>query len=256
MIEIQNLSFSYGSRPILQNASFTLEQGECVAVLGNNGAGKSTLVSCISRLRRPSSGSVLIDGVPASQMTRNELAQQVSYVAQKNELAHTTVFDAVLLGRKPHMKWGPSDVDYDVAEHALRAVGMEDCRLRYMNQLSGGEQQKVMLARAIAQEPKLMLLDEPTSSLDPRNQYESMELIRHCAHDHHIAVLVVIHDLNLALRFCDRFLFLKDGAVFASGGQEAVTSENIQAVYGMEATVEQFDGIPMVIPRFQRHESS
>ena len=256
MIQVENLSFSYGSHSILRNVSFFLEQGECVAVLGNNGAGKSTLVSCISRLRRPSSGSVLIDGVPVFQMTRNELAQQVSYVAQKNELSHTTVFDAVLLGRKPHMKWGPSDVDYDVAEHALRAVGMEDCRLRYMNQLSGGEQQKVMLARAIAQEPKLMLLDEPTSSLDPRNQYESMELIRHCAHDHHIAVLVVIHDLNLALRFCDRFLFLKDGAVFASGGQEAVTSENIQAVYGMEATVEQFDGIPMVIPRFQRHESS
>ena len=256
MIQVENLSFSYGSHSILRNVSFFLEQGECVAVLGNNGAGKSTLVSCISRLRRPSSGSVLIDGVPVSQMTRNELAQQVSYVAQKNELARSTVFDAVLLGRKPHMKWGPSDVDYDVAEHALRAVGMEDCRLRYMNQLSGGEQQKVMLARAIAQEPKLMLLDEPTSSLDPRNQYESMELIRHCAHDHHIAVLVVIHDLNLALRFCDRFLFLKDGAVFASGGQEAVTSENIQAVYGMEATVEQFDGIPMVIPRFQRHESS
>ena len=256
MIEVQNLSFSYGSRPILRNVSFSLERGECVAVLGNNGTGKSTLVSCISRLRKPSSGNVLIDGTPVSQMTRNELAQQVSYVAQKNELAHTTVFDAVLLGRKPHMKWGPSAVDYDVAEHALRAVGMEDCRLRYMNQLSGGEQQKVMLARAIAQEPKLMLLDEPTSSLDPRNQYESMELIRHCAHDHHIAVLVVIHDLNLALRFCDRFLFLKDGAVFASGGQEAVTSENIQAVYGMEATVEQFDGIPMVIPRFQRHESS
>ena len=256
MIQVESLSFSYGSHSILRNVSFFLEQGECVAVLGNNGAGKSTLVSCISRLRRPSSGSVLIDGVPVSQMTRNELAQQVSYVAQKNELAHTTVFDAVLLGRKPHMKWGPSDVDYDVAEHALRAVGMEDCRLRYMNQRSGGEQHKVMLARAIAQEPKLMLLDEPTSSLDPRNQYESMELIRHCAHDHHIAVLVVIHDLNLALRFCDRFLFLKDGAVFASGGQEAVTSENIQAVYGMEATVEQFDGIPMVIPRFQRHESS
>ena len=256
MIEVQNLSFSYGSRPILRNVSFSLERGECVAVLGNNGAGKSTLVSCISRLRKPSSGNVLIDGTPVSQMTRNELAQQVSYVAQKNELAHTTVFDAVLLGRKPHMNWGLSAFDYEVAEHALRAVGMEDCRLRYMNQLSGGEQQKVMLARAIAQEPKLMLLDEPPISLDPPNQYESMELIRHCAHGHHIAVLVVIHDLNLALRFCDRFLFLKDGTVFASGGREAVTPENIRAVYGMEATVEQFDGIPMVIPRFHRHEPS
>lgn len=255
MIEVQNLSFSFGNRPVLQNVNLSLKQGECVAVLGDNGAGKSTLVSCISRLRRPSSGSVLIDGTPVSQMTRNELAQQVSYVAQKNELAHSTVFDAVLLGRKPHMKWGPSDVDYDVAEHALRAVGMEDCRLRYMSQLSGGEQQKVMLARAIAQEPKLMLLDEPTSSLDLRNQYESMELIRHCAHGHNIAVLVVIHDLNLALRFCDRFLFLKDGTVFASGGREAVTPENIRAVYGIEASVEQFDGLPMVIPHFHRHES-
>lgn len=255
MIEVQNLSFAYGSRPILQNVSFSLEQGECVAVLGNNGAGKSTLISCISRLRRPSSGSVLIDGTPVTQMTRGQQAQQISYVAQKNELAHTTVFDAVLLGRKPHMKWGPSDIDYDVAEHALRAVGMENCRLRYVNQLSGGEQQKVMLARAIAQEPKLMLLDEPTSSLDPRNQYESMELIRHCAHGHHIAVLVVIHDLNLALRFCDRFLFLKDGTVYASGGREAVTSENIRAIYGMDAAVEQFDGIPMVIPHFHAHSS-
>lgn len=255
MIEIQNISFSYGSRPILQNVSFSLEQRECVAILGNNGAGKSTLISCISRLQRPSSGNVLINGVSTSKMPRNQLAQQISYVAQKIEPAHTTVFDAVLLGRKPHMKWGPTSTDYDVAHHSLQAVGMEDYRLRYMNRLSGGEQQKVTLARAIAQEPKLMLLDEPTSSLDPRNQYESMELIRHCAHSHNIAVLVVIHDLNLALRFCDRFLFLKDGTVYASGGREAVTSENIRAVYGMDAAVEQFDGIPMVIPHFHAHSS-
>jgi iron complex transport system ATP-binding protein len=105
-----------------------------------------------------------------------------------------------------------------------------------------------MLARAIAQEPKLLLLDEPTSSLDLRSQYASMELIRHCAHDHHIAVLVVIHDLNLALRFCDRFLFLRDGTVFANGGAETVTSEMIRAVYGMNAMVLQYEGIPLVIP--------
>lgn len=107
MIEVQNLSFAYGSRPILQNVSFSLEQGECVAVLGNNGAGKSTLISCISRLRRPSSGSVLIDGTPVTQMTRGQQAQQISYVAQKNELAHTTVFDAVLLGRQAPHEMGP-----------------------------------------------------------------------------------------------------------------------------------------------------
>ena len=255
LLQAKKIVKEYGERTVLEIESLTIEEGDRIGLIGPNGAGKSTLISCISRLRRPSSGSVLIDGTPVTQMTRGQQAQQISYVAQKNELAHTTVFDAVLLGRKPHMKWGPSDIDYDVAEHALRAVGMENCRLRYVNQLSGGEQQKVMLARAIAQEPKLMLLDEPTSSLDPRNQYESMELIRHCAHGHHIAVLVVIHDLNLALRFCDRFLFLKDGTVYASGGREAVTSENIRAVYGMDAAVEQFDGIPMVIPHFHAHSS-
>lgn len=252
MIQVENLSFSYGSRPILRDISFSMEQGECVAVLGNNGAGKSTMISCIAHLRKPSSGTVTIDGTPASRLSRNQLARQISYVAQKTELTRTTVFDAVLLGRKPHMKWGPSAVDYDVADHALRAVGMESDRLRYVNELSGGEQQKVMLARAIAQEPKLMLLDEPTSSLDLRNQYESMELIRHCAHDHHIAVLAVLHDLNLALRFCDRFLFLSGGAVYASGGPEAVTPETLRAVYGMEVRVERFRDIPVVVPRFGR----
>lgn len=248
MIQVENLSFSYGSHPILQNVSFTLEQGECVAVLGNNGAGKSTLISCISRLRKPSSGNVLIDGSPISQLSRNQLARQIAYVSQKNELAHATVFDAVLLGRKPHMKWGPSAVDYDVAEHALRAVGMEDCRLRYVDQLSGGEQQKILLARALVQEPKLLLLDEPTSSLDLKNQYEVLGLVRRFCRERNITAVLVIHDLNLALRFCDRFLFLHGGRVLAFGGPEAVTPANIRAVYGMDAAVEQVRGVPVVIP--------
>lgn len=248
MIQVENLSFSYGSHPILQNVSFTLEQGECVAVLGNNGAGKSTLISCISRLRKPSSGNVLIDGSSISQLSRNQLARQIAYVSQKNELAHATVFDAVLLGRKPHMKWGPSAVDYDVAEHALRAVGMEDCRLRYVDQLSGGEQQKILLARALVQEPKLLLLDEPTSSLDLKNQYEVLGLVRRFCRERNITAVLVIHDLNLALRFCDRFLFLRGGRVLAFGGPEAVTPANIRAVYGMDAAVEQVRGVPVVIP--------
>ena len=149
MIQVENLSFSYGSHPVLQNVSFSLEQGECVAVLGNNGAGKSTLISCVGRLRKPSSGSVVIDGIPVSRLSRNQLALQVAYVAQKNELARSTVFDAVLLGRKPHMKWGPSAVDYDVAEHALRAVGMEECRLRYIHLKWQKRHKKHMLQNAL-----------------------------------------------------------------------------------------------------------
>jgi iron complex transport system ATP-binding protein len=247
MIEVKDLHFSYGGRQILQGVSFTVEQGECVAVLGNNGAGKSTLITCINRILRPQSGTVLVDGEDLGAMSRNALARTVSYVPQKNELSHATVYDAVLLGRKPYFRWGASPDDYDVVEHALDSVGLRDFRLRYLNELSGGEIQKVMLARAIAQEPKLMLLDEPTSNLDPRNQYEAMELIRHCAHNHGIAVLVVIHDLNLALRYCDRFLFLKDGVVYRCGGQEIVTEALLQEVYGMPMACRSVSGLRIVI---------
>ena len=248
MIEVQGISFSYGRSAVLSDVSFTMEQGECVAILGNNGAGKSTLISCINRILQPSAGTVSIDGRDLSSLSRGELARHISYVAQRSEQARVTVFDAVLLGRKPYIKWGPTTEDYDVTAHAIRAVGLESFQLRYVNELSGGELQKVMLARAIAQEPRLMLLDEPTSNLDPRNQYESMALIRHCAHDHGIAALVVIHDLNLALRFCDRFLFLHNGKVFAMGDASVVNPENIRAVYGMESVVTKIDGVPVVIP--------
>ena len=188
-------------------------------------------------------------------MSNHQVSRRMAFVAQTVPSTQMTVHDVVMLGRRPYMKFGFTEKDHQIVHSAMDRLNLDPLRGRFLNQLSGGEQQKVMLARAIAQEPKLMLLDEPTSSLDPRNQYESMELIRHCAHGHHIAVLVVIHDLNLALRFCDRFLFLKDGTVYASGGREAVTSENIRAVYGMDAAVEQFDGIPMVIPHFHAHSS-
>ncbi|MEG2176240.1 MAG: ABC transporter ATP-binding protein [Oscillibacter sp.] len=252
MITVTDLSFSYGRQRILRDVNFSMEQGECVAILGNNGAGKSTLIACINRILQPDSGQVSIDGQPLSALSRNQLARLISYVPQKSELGRVTVLDAILLGRKPYMKWGPTAEDRDVAEHAMEAVGLEAFRLRYVNELSGGEQQKVLLARAIAQEPRLLLLDEPTSSLDPRNQYESMALIRHCAHAHHIAALVVLHDLNLALRFCDRCLFLHQGTIFAAGDAGVVTAENIRTVYGMEAAVRQVDGVTVVVPQMNR----
>lgn len=248
MIEVKDISFSYGARKVLRNVSFSMQQGECVAVLGNNGAGKSTLVTCINRILRPTGGCVEIDGRDLLRMSRNELARHVSYVAQKNELSHCTVFDAVLLGRKPYIRWSATEEDFDVVHNALKAIGLEAFQLRYLNELSGGELQKVMIARAIAQEPKLMLLDEPTSNLDPHNQYESMSLVRHCAYDHGITALVVLHDLNLALRYCDRFLFLKDGAVFRYGGPEIVTDGLLEEVYQMPMRVCSVADQRVVIP--------
>ena len=124
--------------------------------------------------------------------------------------------------------------------------------MRYLDQLSGGERQKILLARALVQEPKLLLLDEPTSSLDLKNQYEVLGLVRRFCRERHITAVLVIHDLNLALRFCDRFLFLHSGRVLAFGGPEAVTPANIRAVYGMDAAVERVRGVPVVIPALDR----
>lgn len=248
MIEIKNISFSYGKTPVLSDVSFTAEAGECVGILGNNGAGKSTLITCINRIHTPSGGEVCIDGKDVRSMNRNELARSIAYVAQRNEMNHATVFDCVLLGRKPYIQWGAGQEDLDLCAEMIHLVGLEDLQLRSVDELSGGELQKVMLARALVQEPKVLLLDEPTSNLDPKNQYEMMALVHQLAKERGLTVLIVIHDLNLAIRYCDRFLFLKDSGVYAYGGREVMTPEIIEAVYGMHVHLETYMGIPVIIP--------
>lgn len=247
MIEVQNLSFSYGHHPVLSHVGFTAQSGECVGILGNNGAGKSTLITCINRIHTPDSGSVLIDGKAVGNMSRRELARSVAYVAQKNEMSQTTVFDCVLLGRKPYIRWAVGEEDLRLCTAMIHRVGLEALELRSLDELSGGELQKVMLARALVQRPKVLLLDEPTSNLDPRNQYEMMELVREVAREQHITVLIVIHDLNLALRYCDRFFFLKDGSGYRYGGLEVVDQHTIESVYGVCAKVMDVGGRRIVI---------
>lgn len=237
MIELQHISYAYGKHQVLKDISFTAQPGNCVGILGNNGAGKSTLITCLNKIRKPNSGSVLVDGANVFQMSRQETARTIAYVAQKNEMSQTTVYDAVLLGRKPYMKWGLVKEDYDLCDEMLERIGMADFKLRYINELSGGEAQKVMLARAFVQQPKILLLDEPTSNLDPRNQYEMMKLVREMAQEHGITVLVVIHDLNLALRYCNRFLFVKDGLVYDYGDQSVITQQSLRDVYGIDASI-------------------
>ena len=165
------------------------------------------------------------------RLSRNALARKVAYVAQKNELTNATVFDCVLLGRTPYIKWAISQKDLDLCEEVIEQLGISHLKLRDVDQLSGGEMQKVMLARALVQQPELLLLDEPTSNLDPKNQYEMMALVQKIAREKNIAVLIVIHDLNLALRYCDKFYFIKDHVGYSYGGIETVTSKTIETVY-------------------------
>ena len=247
MIEIRNISFAYPDGDILKGVGFTAQSGELIGLLGNNGAGKSTFVTCLNRIRKPKSGSLTIDGKDAFQMSRNELARTVSYVAQKNELTHSTVFDCVLLGRKPYIKWSVSQEDLDICTRVMERVGLLDFQMRYVDELSGGELQKVMLARALVAQPRLLLLDEPTSNLDPKNQYEMMALVRELAKEQGFTVITVIHDLNLALRFCDKFYYLKAGEGYAYGGLETVTPETLEAVYGIRAQVIDVQGRKIVI---------
>ena len=247
MIEIKNISFSYGSNEAVKNVSFTVKQGECVGILGNNGSGKSTLITCLNKIRTPKAGSVYIDKHDMLKMNRLETARRISYVAQKNEISQMTVFDSVLLGRKPYIKWAVSQEDIDICEEMIEKTGLSVFKLRYIDELSGGELQKVMLARALVQQPKLMLLDEPTSNLDPKNQYEMLALVRNLTIGRGISSIIVLHDLSLALRYCDRFLFLKDGAVYKYGDESIVTAETIKSVYGIAAAVEVVNGQKIVV---------
>lgn len=250
MINVKNISFAYSknSKPILNDVSFDMEDGLCTAILGINGAGKSTLLKCIDRILQPQQGVVLVDGKDVFTMRSNEKARNIAYVAQDARSVNMTVFDAVLLGRKPYIQWDATEEDRRIVKDIIHKMHLDDYMLRNMTELSGGEAQKVMLARALAQQPRLLLLDEPTSNLDPKNQHEVLQTVRSIARENQICVLTVLHDLNLAIRYCDRFLFLKDGDVFSYGGLETMISETIEKVYGMHVHVIFSMGIPVIVP--------
>lgn len=248
ILSVEGISFKYPARSVLNNVSFSISKGEFLAVLGVNGAGKSTLLKCISRVLKPSAGVVYINEDKAFGLSGRELAKRIGYVAQRQESVRTTVFDAVLLGRKPYIKWEASKNDLKIVREALKTLGMEQYELRYLDELSGGEQQKVVIARALAQQPELLLLDEPTSSLDLKNQYEAVRIIKRVVRKQQIAAVVTMHDLNLAVRFADKFLLLKNGEVFAAGGREVMTEANIENVYSISVKIKNVDGINVVIP--------
>jgi iron complex transport system ATP-binding protein len=248
ILNVQGLRFHYPGRPVLDDASFTVERGEVLAILGTNGTGKTTLLKCINRILTPAAGSVLIGEDPVTNLSRNALAQKISYVAQQRAGSRATVFNTVLLGRKPYIRWDITQHDMEIASQALETLGLGDYALRYLDELSGGELQKVIIARALAQEPEILLMDEPTSSLDLKNQLEVLNLIRQISRARGIAAVVAMHDLNLALRFADRFILLKDKTIYAAGGPEVITPENIESVYAVPVMIAAHNGSRVVIP--------
>lgn len=248
MMQVKDLDYHYRGDPeLLKEVSFQLEPGLFLAVLGNNGAGKSTLLKCFDRILKPDRGQVLLDGEDLLSLSGRELAKRVAFVSQNVPDAQLTVHDAVMLGRRPYMTWGVTEEDHAIVHRAMDRLGLDALRGRFLNQLSGGERQKVMLARALAQQPKVLLLDEPTSALDIQNQYQVLKIVRDICHKDQIAAIVVIHDLDLALRFCDRFLLMKDGRVYRFGGRDVIDGQALREVYGVEAKVVELEGRHIVL---------
>lgn len=249
ILSVNGIEFSYGCRTILENIGFTVRRGEFLSILGNNGAGKSTLLKTLNKILLPRQGSIFIGEQELSKLSRLAIALKMAYVAQNYGSNRQTVFDAVLLGRKPHIKWEATAADLALVQGILVKTGLAEFALRYLDELSGGELQKVVIARALAQEPEVLLLDEPTSNLDLRNQMEVLKTIRTAAKEKNIAVVAVMHDLNLALRFSDKFVLLQDTKVFVAGGSEVMTAENISQAYGVPVSVDRVQNQMIVIPR-------
>jgi iron complex transport system ATP-binding protein len=246
--EVNHINFSYRSKQVLDGVSFTVKEDDVVSILGPNGVGKTTLIKCIGKVLTPKAGSVFIEGSDLHKMSKKNIAKKIGYVSQRSETSRTTVFDSVLLGRKPHFEWDITEKDIRLAGRVLHLLGLDELALKYVDEISGGEYQLVQIARVVVQQPKIILLDEPTSSLDLSNQHLIMHLIRNIVKKNHMAAIMIIHDLNLAIRHSDKFVLMKDGAVYSVGGHEVITPENIKAVYNIEAYVESVRGIPIVIP--------
>lgn len=242
---IKDLTFAYNSKKVLNKVNFEVKPGEKIFIIGPNGSGKSTLLKCLNRILKPE-GAVYIDGKELGEISRDEIAKLIGYVPQRGEINHLTVFDTVLLGRRPHIKWDVSERDVKIVKKVIRLLDMEELSFRRLTELSGGELQKVIIARALAQEPKIILLDEPTNNLDLKNQVEVMRLISNIVKEQKISAIITMHDLNIASTYADKLIMLKDGKIVSYGGVEILNPENIETVYGIKVSVINHNGRPLI----------
>lgn len=221
-LSVEELEFLYRNRKILHKIAFSIEEGEIVAILGHNGVGKTTLLKCLNKILRPKGGTVHLDGNNLFDLGIMGIARLVGYVPQRVETGRLTAFDAILLGRRPYIKWDVTEKDLQIVDSVFKLLSMEKLRLSYIDEMSGGELQKVAIACSLVQEPKVLLLDEPTSSLDMKNQVEILAIIRQIVLEHRIAAIMTMNDLNQALRYADRFI---------SEGRESSRARSAKELY-------------------------
>ena len=200
----------------------------------------------LNRILKPQQGIVYVNGQNIYNLNQNDIAKHMAYVAQRNVRDRLTVYDSILLGRKPYITFEPNREDYQIVESVIQRMRLGSFALRYIDELSGGEMQKVVLARALAR--SLMCCSCMNLPVDLGNQHEVLAIIREIARTERISVIIIIHDLNLALRYCDRFIFLDNNTIFAYGGVEIMTPENIESIYGIPVMVHKVNGVTVIIP--------
>jgi len=242
-ITTTDLSYTYGNQPVLENLSFSVREGSLHVIIGPNGSGKTTLLKTIAGILKSPRGSIRIFDKPSHTYSRRNLARTVALVEQLAPVDFPfTALEVVLMGRSPHL--GALGIeqksDLRIAHQALAFTGVDHLAQRKLDQLSGGEQQRVFIARAICQEPKVMLLDEPTASLDLAHQVRVMDLMEKLRDEKGVTIVMVSHDVNLAAMYGDELLLLKEGCLVSTGPPESVlTFETLEEAYGCTLLVDE-----------------
>ena len=242
MLNIEDLHFSYHRKPVLDGIDLSIMPGEIIGIIGPNGCGKTTLLKHLNRNLDPAVGRVLLDDADIKEMSKSDIAKHIAAVPQSNEIHFAfTARDIVTMGRMPFLEKfrGESADDMKAVEDAMRRTNITDLADRYINTMSGGERQRVIIARALAQTPEIMLMDEPTLHLDICNQFDVLELVKGLSDETGLTVVIVSHDLPMVVRYCDRIMMLKDHKIFAIGTpEEVLTRENMREIFNVDAVFE------------------
>jgi len=252
MIEARSISFRYHQDWILQDVSFQIEKGAFVGVIGPNGSGKTTLLKLLCRVLSPQRGEILYDLVPLKKMHRRDMARRMAVVAQETHLLFPfTGLEIVLMGRSPHLRHRmfESEKDLTIARKAMEWTETLSFADRPIDELSGGERKRIFIAKALAQDPDVILLDEPTANLDIHHQIDFLDLVLTLHRDKGLTLVMASHDMNMAAEFCDRLILLQNGKIFKTGAPpEVITQENIERVYGCDVWIDRHpvSGMPRI----------
>lgn len=249
ILDVAGVTFGYGSEDTISNIGFSAGPGDLVAILGPNGAGKTTLLKCMNRINGDFAGTVSVDSADLAGMRQGDIAKIVGYVPQRMHVSGSTVFESVLIGRKPHIGFDVTDGDIRLTARAIELLGLSGISDKRVNEISGGEYQLVQIARAVVQQPRVILLDEPTSNLDLGNQHMVMKAVSGLVKANGICAVMTCHDINLALRYADRFVVMRKGRIHRAGGRDVVTPEVLRDVYGLDVEMGEIAGYPVMVPK-------